>query len=39
VGRRGGQGGGLPITGTPVMWIALAGGLLVVPGVVFATLG
>nr|WP_221376063.1 hypothetical protein [Actinoplanes polyasparticus] len=35
----GGQGGGLPITGTPVMWIALAGGLLVVLGVVFATLG
>ena len=35
----GGQGGGLPITGTPVMWIAVAGGLLVVLGVVFATLG
>jgi hypothetical protein len=40
-GNNGGEGGGggLPITGTPVMWIALAGGLLVVLGVAFATLG
>ncbi|MGK5684527.1 hypothetical protein [Actinoplanes sp. URMC 104] len=29
----GGQGGGLPITGPPVMWIALAGGLLLAGGV------
>ncbi|WP_249997889.1 hypothetical protein [Actinoplanes sp. M2I2] len=40
-GSDGGSGGGgsLPITGTPVMWVALAGGLLVLLGVVFATLG
>ncbi|MBM2615326.1 LPXTG cell wall anchor domain-containing protein [Actinoplanes sp. LDG1-06] len=35
----GGEGGGLPITGTPVVWIAVAGGLLVVLGALFAVFG
>ncbi len=38
-GRSGGTGGGLPITGIPVMWIALGGGLLVLLGVVLALTG
>jgi hypothetical protein len=35
----GGQGGGLPITGAPVAWIAVAGGLLVALGMALAAAG